>query len=121
MLTGYPFTARFTPEASEQTTVRIETFCTPANPAASVLNRLVMRRKFRSVVDGLLRGFARSLSSATPSPKPEPATPTRQATARSGRGDVPARRERAAAGSRTGQRTAARRPTARTTLSAHAA
>ena len=55
MLTGYGFTARFTPAASEQTTVRIETFYTPAGPAAAVLNRLVMRRKFRSVVDELLR------------------------------------------------------------------
>jgi hypothetical protein len=33
--------------------VRIETFYTPANKAAAVLNRLVPRRKFRSVVDGL--------------------------------------------------------------------
>lgn len=57
MLTGYGFTARFTPAAREQTTVRIETFYTPANPAAAVLNRLVMRRKFRSVVDGLLGGL----------------------------------------------------------------
>ena len=57
MLTDYGFTARFTPAASEQTTVRIETFYTPANPAAAVLNRLVMRRKFRGVVDGLLGGL----------------------------------------------------------------
>src|SRR2546429_2171251 len=57
MLTGYGFTAHFTPAASEQTTVRIETFYTPANPAAAALNRLVMRRKFRSVVDELLAGL----------------------------------------------------------------
>jgi uncharacterized protein YndB with AHSA1/START domain len=57
MLTGYGFTARFTPAASDQTAVRIETFYTPANPVAAVLNRLVMRRKFRSVVDELLGGL----------------------------------------------------------------
>ena len=57
MLTGYGFTAHFTPAASEQTTVRIETFYTPAHPAAAALNRLVMRRKFRDVVDQLLAGL----------------------------------------------------------------
>ena len=39
MLTGYGFTARFTPAASEQNTVRTETFYTPANPAAAVLGQ----------------------------------------------------------------------------------
>ena len=57
MLTDYGFTARFTPAANEQTTVRIETYYTPANPAAAVLNKLVMRRKFRSIVDELLGGL----------------------------------------------------------------
>jgi uncharacterized protein YndB with AHSA1/START domain len=57
MLTGYGFTAHFTPAASDQTTVRIETFYTPANPAAAALNRLVLRRKFRGVVDDLLAGL----------------------------------------------------------------
>jgi uncharacterized protein YndB with AHSA1/START domain len=57
MLTGYGFTAHFTPAASGQTTVRIETFYTPAHPAAAALNRLVMRRKFRDVVDELLGGL----------------------------------------------------------------
>jgi uncharacterized protein YndB with AHSA1/START domain len=57
MLTGYGFTAHFTPATSEQTTVRIDTFYTPAHPAAAALNRLVMRRKFRDVVDELLGGL----------------------------------------------------------------
>ncbi len=57
LLTDYGFTAHFTPTTSDQTTVRIETFYTPASPAATVLNRLVMRRKFRSVVDELLGGL----------------------------------------------------------------
>src|SRR5438094_438309 len=63
LLTTPPGSARCSPATgstpvsplavSEQTTVRIETFYTPANKAAAVLNRLVPRRKFRSVVDGL--------------------------------------------------------------------
>ena len=57
MLTDYGFTAHFSPAASDQTTVRIETFYTPANPVAAVLNRLVMRHRFRSVVDQLLGGL----------------------------------------------------------------
>ena len=71
MLTGYGFTAHFTPAASEQTTVRIETFYTPANPAAAALNRLVMRR-FRTSWTNSSPGCAPSPSSATPSPKPDP-------------------------------------------------
>jgi hypothetical protein len=39
------------------TAVTIETFYTPANPGAAVLNRLVMRRRFRRVVDELLDGL----------------------------------------------------------------
>ena len=57
MLTNYGFTAHFTPTTGERTTVRIETFYTPATPIATVLNRLVMRRKFRGVVDELLDGL----------------------------------------------------------------
>ena len=57
MLTGYGFTAHFTPPASEQTTVRIETFYTPANLITALLNTLVMRRRLRSVVDEFLAGL----------------------------------------------------------------
>jgi uncharacterized protein YndB with AHSA1/START domain len=57
MLTDYGFTVHFTPTTNERTTVRIGTFYTPANPIAAVLNRLVMRRKLRGVVDGLLGGL----------------------------------------------------------------
>ena len=45
MLTDYGFTAHFTATANHRTTVRIETFYTPANPIAAVLNRLATRRK----------------------------------------------------------------------------
>lgn len=57
MFTGYGFTAHFTPAAGGRTTVRIETFYTPAHPIAAVLNTLVMRRRLRSVVDELLAGL----------------------------------------------------------------
>jgi hypothetical protein len=40
--------------------VRIETFYIPANPIAALLNRLILRRKFRAVVDALLAGLRAS-------------------------------------------------------------
>jgi uncharacterized protein YndB with AHSA1/START domain len=57
MFTGYGFTAHFTPAAGGRTTVRIETFYTPANPITAVLNKLIMRRRLRRVVDDLLAGL----------------------------------------------------------------
>jgi hypothetical protein len=83
MFTGYGFTAHFTPAVGGRTVVRIETFYTPANPAA-VLNTLVMRRRLRSVVGQLLAGL-RTLAerrhtqpgltppSLTPRRRPDPA------------------------------------------------
>jgi hypothetical protein len=70
MLTGYGFTAHFTPVTNEQTTVRIETFYTPANPGAAALNKLVIRRKFRSVVDELLSGLRTLAEQRHTQPKP---------------------------------------------------
>lgn len=61
MLTDYGFTTHFQASAGEKTTVRIETYYTPTNPFAAALNRLVLRRRFRHVVDGLLDGL-RTLS-----------------------------------------------------------
>jgi hypothetical protein len=57
MLTNYGFTVHFRPVTSERTAVRIKTLYTPANPVAALLNGLVMRRKFRRVVDELLGGL----------------------------------------------------------------
>jgi Polyketide cyclase / dehydrase and lipid transport len=57
MLRAYGFTAHFAATDDERCSVRIETFYTPANPLAAVLNRLVLRRKFRGVVDDLLTGL----------------------------------------------------------------
>ena len=56
----YSFTAHFTSRPDRTTLVRMETFYTPANPIAALVNRLVMRRKFRAVVDGLLAGLRAS-------------------------------------------------------------
>jgi uncharacterized protein YndB with AHSA1/START domain len=75
MFTGYGFTAHFTPAAGGRTTVRIETFYTPANPVAAVLNTLVIRRRLRSVVDQLLAGL-RALAERRQA-QPEDLTPPR--------------------------------------------
>jgi uncharacterized membrane protein len=56
-LIDYGFTAHFAPANGRATTVRIETFYTPANPIVAVLNALIMRRRFRNVVDDLLGGL----------------------------------------------------------------
>lgn len=60
MLRDYSFTAHFTSRPDATTLVRIETFYTPANPIAALLNQLIMRRKFRAVVDALLAGLRAS-------------------------------------------------------------
>jgi uncharacterized protein YndB with AHSA1/START domain len=57
MLRDYRFTAHFAPGPDGATHVRIETFYTPANPIAAVVNRLMMRRRFRAVVGSLLVGL----------------------------------------------------------------
>jgi hypothetical protein len=57
MLRDYGFTAHFTPAPDERTVVRIGTFYTPANPVATVLNALVLRRRMRAVLDDLLGGL----------------------------------------------------------------
>jgi hypothetical protein len=75
MFTGYGFTAYFTPAAGGRTTVRIETFYTSANPIAAVLNKLVIRRRLRSVVDELLAGL-RTLAEQRQA-QPEDLTPPR--------------------------------------------
>jgi uncharacterized protein YndB with AHSA1/START domain len=69
MLTNYGFTAHFKPTTSDRTTVRIETFYTPATPIAALLNGLVMRRKFRGIVDELLGGLRTLAEQRHTSPK----------------------------------------------------
>jgi uncharacterized protein YndB with AHSA1/START domain len=60
ILRDYGFTAHFSTSGQSTTSVRIETFYTPATPLAALLNRLMLRRKFRRVVDRLLAGLRRS-------------------------------------------------------------
>jgi hypothetical protein len=60
MLRDYSFTVHFVARRPQQTSVRIETFYSPANPAVALLNRLIMRHKFRRVVDALLDGLRTS-------------------------------------------------------------
>jgi uncharacterized membrane protein len=57
MLRDYGFTVHFARRGRNRTSVRIETFYTPANPVAALLNRLILRRRFRVVVDTLLAGL----------------------------------------------------------------
>ena len=56
-LRDYGFTAHFVGRGPNETSVRIETSYTPVNLLASVLNLLMMRRRFGAVVDGLLAGL----------------------------------------------------------------
>lgn len=58
LLRHYGFTAHFAQSSQGRTAVRIETFYTPANPLAAVMNALVLRRKLTAVVDELLAGLA---------------------------------------------------------------
>jgi hypothetical protein len=60
MLRDYSFTAHFTGDPDGTTLVRIETFYTPANRIAALLNHVIMRRRFRAVVDALLAGLRAS-------------------------------------------------------------
>jgi uncharacterized protein YndB with AHSA1/START domain len=56
----YSFTAHFTSRPDGTSLVRIETFYTPASPIAALFNQLIMRRKFRALVDALLAGLRAS-------------------------------------------------------------
>jgi hypothetical protein len=60
MLRDYGFTAHFAGRGDNEAAVRVETFYTPASPIAALLNRLMMRRRFRAVVDALLAGLRTS-------------------------------------------------------------
>jgi len=57
MLVDYGFTITLDPVAVRATALRIDTYYTPRNPLYPMLNRLVLRRRMRTVVDGLLQGL----------------------------------------------------------------
>jgi uncharacterized protein YndB with AHSA1/START domain len=58
MLRDYGFTAHFAARPPDATQVTIETFYTPANRLAAVMNVVMLRRTFRTVVDDLLAGLS---------------------------------------------------------------
>jgi uncharacterized protein YndB with AHSA1/START domain len=57
MLVDYGFTITLEPRPNRTTAVRIDTYYTPRNPLYALLNRLVLRRRMRGTVDGLLQGL----------------------------------------------------------------
>ena len=57
MLVDYGFTITLDPVAVRATALRIDTYYTPRNPLYALLNRLVLRRRMRRLVDGLLQGL----------------------------------------------------------------
>lgn len=56
MFANYGFTVEFAAKG-ERTIARMQTFYTPTNLVATAMNLLLMRRKFRATVDGLLEGL----------------------------------------------------------------
>jgi uncharacterized protein YndB with AHSA1/START domain len=57
MLVDYGFTITLEPRSDRTTTLRIDTYYTPRNPLYALLNRLLLRRRMRRTVDGLLQGL----------------------------------------------------------------
>jgi Polyketide cyclase / dehydrase and lipid transport len=57
MLVDYGFTIALDPRSDRTTALRIDTYYTPRNPLYALLNRLVLRRRMRRTVDGLLQGL----------------------------------------------------------------
>jgi hypothetical protein len=57
MLVDYGFTITLDPRPDRTTALRIDTYYTPRNPLYGLLNQLVLRRRMRRTVDGLLQGL----------------------------------------------------------------
>jgi hypothetical protein len=57
MLVDYGFAITLDPRSDRTTALRIDTYYTPRNPLYALLNRLVLRRRMRRIVDGLLQGL----------------------------------------------------------------
>ena len=54
MLQDYGFRMSFAAAGRDRTEITMETFYTPANPLAAVLNQAMMKRKFRTVADDIM-------------------------------------------------------------------
>jgi Polyketide cyclase / dehydrase and lipid transport len=57
MLVDYGFSITLDPRSDRTTALRIDTYYTPRNRLYGLLNRLVLRRRMRRTVDGLLQGL----------------------------------------------------------------
>jgi uncharacterized protein YndB with AHSA1/START domain len=57
MLRDYGFTITLEPRSDPTTALRIDTYYTPRNPLYALLNRLLLKRRMRKLVDGLLQGL----------------------------------------------------------------
>jgi hypothetical protein len=57
MLVDYGFAITLEPRSDRTTALRIDTYYTPRNPLYGLLNRLLLRRRLRGTVDGLLEGL----------------------------------------------------------------
>lgn len=57
MLVDYGFTITLDPRSDRTTALRIDTYYTPRNPLYALVNRLLLRRRMRELVDGLLQGL----------------------------------------------------------------
>jgi hypothetical protein len=57
MLVDYGFAITLEPRSDRTTALRIDTYYTPRTPLYGLLNRLVLRRRMRKLVDGLLQGL----------------------------------------------------------------
>jgi hypothetical protein len=57
MLVDYGFTITLDPLSDRATALRIDTYYTPRNPLYALVNRLLLRRRMRKLVDGLLQGL----------------------------------------------------------------
>jgi uncharacterized protein YndB with AHSA1/START domain len=57
MLLDYGFTITLEPRSDRTTVLRIDTYYTPRNPLYALLNRLLLKRRMRKLIDGLLQGL----------------------------------------------------------------
>jgi uncharacterized protein YndB with AHSA1/START domain len=57
MLVDYGFTITLDARSDRTTALRIDTYYTPRNPLSALLNRLLLRRRMGTLVDGLLQGL----------------------------------------------------------------
>jgi hypothetical protein len=57
MLVDYGFTITLDPRSDRTTALRIDTYYTPRNPLYALVNRLLLRRRMRKLLDGLLQGL----------------------------------------------------------------